>query len=231
MARNQVKVVVLPTLLFRILPLAFVLCCHKVQASSLPDNQALPCTNSSICEPYFGTGSQCVDGLCTNPFEQGCLYRKLPWWTKVRVCNSDDPPNAAELGLCRTPQFDYLEIRMHSQNWESVFFEAWILQIVLSEMLDVPTSIETGIPTAKINFYNASSPFQYGISDDWGALARADQLLDCRLASRAPNNYQSCAHVVSEVWDARDEWVRNMVAEGILEPTTGLGALGQERCV
>lgn len=228
MAKNQLRVVVLPSLLFGILLLALVLCCHKVQGSSLPDNQALPCTNNSVCEPYFGTGSQCVGGLCTNPFEQGCLYRKLPWWTKVRVCNSDDPPNAAELGLCRTPQFDYLEIRMHSQNWESVFFEAWILQIVLSEMLDVPTSIETGIPTAKINFYNASSPFQYGISDDWGALARADQLLDCRLASRDPNNYQSCAHVISEVWDARDEWVRNMVAEGILEPTTGLGALGQE---
>ena len=31
-----------------------------------------------------------------NPVEKGCLYSKHPKKNKKRVCNSDDPPNAAK---------------------------------------------------------------------------------------------------------------------------------------
>lgn len=57
-----------------------------------------------------------------NPFEQGCLLQKVPgWgWTKSRVCNSDDRASDA----CRRPDLDYMEIRIFSENWESVFFES-----------------------------------------------------------------------------------------------------------
>jgi hypothetical protein len=78
-----------------------------------------------------------------------------PSWTRVRVCNSEDGPDAADLGHCRVPYegLDYMEIRIHNQNWESVFFESWVLQILLSEMLDVPVTIETGSPGVNNNFY------------------------------------------------------------------------------
>ena len=50
--------------------------------------------------------------LSGNPLQQGCLYNYLEGWTKKRVCNSDDPPDAELLGLCRVPKVSYPEIRL-----------------------------------------------------------------------------------------------------------------------
>lgn len=190
----------------------------------IPNNA---CINNTACENDFGTGSECLHGQCTNPFERGCLAHMLPGWNKVRVCNSDDPKEAAERGICRIPDFDYLEIRMASQNWEAVFFEVWILQIILSELLDVPTTIETGTPDAKLNLYDPTSPFDYGTANDWSSLRNANELGDCRLANRSRDNYQPCAYLIPEVWYSREEDLKTLMEQNVIEPPEQLGALGQ----
>ena len=130
------------------------------------------------CERLLWKGSECRNGVCSNPFEKGCLHtllntqqdllldddkggntfvmsretrerlssliRRLK--SHVRVCNSDDPPDAAQQGICidhnrgaiegtSTVTSDnsftvnnkelyakYQEIRILSQNWESAYF-------------------------------------------------------------------------------------------------------------
>jgi hypothetical protein len=50
-----------------------------------------------------------------NSLVRGCLHGKLEPSFPIRVCNSEDAENATELGLCRPPEFDYLEIRIKCQ--------------------------------------------------------------------------------------------------------------------
>ena len=62
------------------------------------------------------------------------------------------------MGYCRAPNMDYTEVRVLAQDWESSIFQAWILQIVLSEILDVPVSVESGLPGLNADFYNSIGP-------------------------------------------------------------------------
>jgi hypothetical protein len=180
------------------------------------------CTSDGNCRK----GSECRQGHCRNPFESGCLYTLLPEWKKNRVCNSQDPPEAIEEGICRVPDPDYTEIRMLSHNWESVILESWILQKLLSEFLDVPTSMETGSAESKINIYDSRDSFDYGGNNDWDSMVKAADLGDCRLASKDPETYESCAHVVTENWNANSAWI--LAEEEISEAPQTLGVLGQE---
>ena len=193
---------------------------------------SVACQTTEECQRILRVGSECVQGMCTNPFQQGgCLKRMLEGWEKLRVCNSEDAPDAAERGFCKMPQLglDYMEIRIATQNWESAFFEAWMIQILLSEFLDVPTTLETGTPNASLNFYDPSSPFQYGLSSDYDSLRKSVEVQDCRLVSKDPNSYTACAHLIPEVWNG--ELVANeasLLQEGIIEEPTGLGAVGEQ---
>ena len=75
------------------------------------------------------------------------------------------------------------------------------MQIILSEILDVPTTIETGTPDAKISLYDTDNRFDYGNSLDLDSLVNCTNLGgDCSKASREPENYATCAHIVPEVW-------------------------------
>ena len=54
-----------------------------------------------------------------NPYEKGCLYsRNLT--AQIRVCGSDDPPDASVRGICRHAPFGYDEVRLLPGNWDSV---------------------------------------------------------------------------------------------------------------
>ena len=87
----------------------------------------LACTSTEFCETTLRKGSQCVNGFCDNPFQYGCLQSQMEGFTKLRVCNSEDPEDAALRGLCRDAStMNYPEIRIMSQNWESPFFEVSI---------------------------------------------------------------------------------------------------------
>ena len=50
-------------------------------------------------------------------------------------------------------------------------FGSWILQILPSEILDVPVSVETGFPGLNVDFYNIDSSFDYGGANDWDAMS------------------------------------------------------------
>jgi hypothetical protein len=172
-----------------------------------------------------------MDGVCTNPYQNGCLVNRLPGWTRLRICNSEDPDNAPELGLCTAPQvgWDHMEIRIASQNWESTFFEAWILQILLSEILNVPTSIETGVAGKSVNLYDPATRMDYGSSDVWVALEKAKEVGDCRNQSRTEDDpYLPCAHVITEVWSGSEAEIRDLEEREIIEPHTFLGVVGVE---
>ena len=95
---------------------------------------SVACTSNAEFEGILRRGSECIDGFCTNPYyHRGCLGTLLPDWQKTRVCSSEDPPDAAEKGYCRFTQWDYMEMRVLAQDWESSFFETWMLQIILSK--------------------------------------------------------------------------------------------------
>lgn len=108
-------------------------------------------------------------------------------------------------------------------------FEAWILQIVLSEVLHVPTTIETGTPDATVNFYDPLDRFQYGTSHDTLSLEIAQELhLDCTKRDTSNTSYQSCAQFVPEDWDARNAKTQSMLQMGIIDPPQSMGMIGQE---
>jgi hypothetical protein len=126
---------------------------------------------------------------------------------KMRICNSEDDPNAAAQGLCRLADIKYPEVRLYSPNWESAIMETWILQIILSELLDVPTSTETGLHDAQVNFYNHWEALDLGAQMIATSLETAALLGgDCELANSGETNYQPCAHVVTEIWESRELW-------------------------
>ena len=185
------------------------------------------------------------------------LIRRLK--SQVRVCNSYDPPEAAAQGLCishssspiknyrnhykneeDSPQSelyaDYKEIRVHSQNWESSFFSAWIIQILLSEILQVPTTIESGTLelSQQNNFYDPQARLGYGIQNDWDAFRHASEAegADCtKVQEDAEANgrgYKPCAHAVLEYWNGFYGDYQGSLQAGIVEPLKALGAIGQQ---
>ena len=211
---------------------------------------AVPCSSHKECEAIFRPGSQCspVTNTCTNPLHYGgCLanrYQKniqnsSPSWHKIRVCGSSDPPQAQALGHCRASPLNYPEFRIASQNWESAIMVSWVFQIILSEILDVPTSIEMGAPDLILDFYSETSRFDWGSAYQWNALAKAKQVGDCRTLQQkqSHNNndpsedkndsYEPCAHFMAEIWPSNHRvTIGNMVKEGAILPPTSLGAFG-----
>lgn len=141
------------------------------------------------------------DNDIINPYTSGCLYTKEKV-SQIRVCNSEDSIDTINSGIyCRIPDVDYMEIRIFSDNWESITFEAWILQILLSELLDIPTTIETGTYDGLLNFYHRDAPMIYGAPGSNDALQLAYEISDCRLTTKTTtNDYQPCAHIDPERW-------------------------------
>lgn len=195
--------------------------------SSLSTN--IVCQSDSKCKSIIHSGSWCVEGRCTNPYyDKGCLAQKLPNWDRVRVCTSEDTPETKELGYCRESNLGYPEIRIHAQNWESSFFGTWILQIVLSEMLDVPVSVETGVAGMNVNLYDPTSRTDFGTGYDWDSMRNVyDSSGDCvSIYSEDPDSFKTCAHVIPEMWVEGLNRAREVIDSGIVEAPIALGALG-----
>lgn len=192
------------------------------------ESDGVPCKTDKDCKADVEGQSTChlPAGLCgSNPYEQGCLFRHGVS-DKKRVCNSEDLPNAVEKGLCRKADIEYPEVRLFANDWESAIFETWILQIILSELLDVPTTTETGVYGSKIDFYNPHNAFDFGNSNYTDSMANSALLKDCRKAMRSASNYEPCAHVITEIWQA--DGLSALRQSGIAEPAQPLGVLGQE---
>jgi hypothetical protein len=177
--------------------------------------------------------------VTTNPFHQGCLYSKISDKSSqfLRVCNSDDPVDAEKMGICRVASIQYPEVRIIPRTWESANMLSWLLQIFLSELLDVPTTIETGSADVKFNFYEPNpnphltvlNEEAFDIAD---ALSRSAKLRDCTKAKRQINGQnEPCAHFTPEVWMTfqdynRDNW-KQLYRSGAVTDSA-LGLLGFE---
>lgn len=189
----------------------------------------------SDCKAKFGETSTCLSreyrsNICSNPLtDGGCLHNKLgDSWNRKRVCNSQDPPGALKQGLCRAPPYDYTEIRIQSQNWDSAIVTTWLMQILLSEMLGVPASVETSSYTARTNLYDQEMLVsKYGSSSDLEAMRRGQQVKDCVPLTSSLEGYLPCAHVISEAWGSL-QWTPDLVNEGVIEPPQAMGVLGHE---
>ncbi|CAB9496241.1 Metabotropic glutamate receptor-like protein [Seminavis robusta] len=235
-------------------------------------------TGSDFCGSLLYPGSKCVNGFCSNPFEQGCLYTLLNSPEQVlnayglksqsnqfsallkkirsqkRICNSQDPPDAEKNGVCANytnhPNYSFLvdaytEVRIHGQNWASSVANAWMLQMILSEILMVPVSLETGGYDLTVDFYDPQNTLQFVPDvDHWETLTTAADAPngDCQQVQqqgsqqKATNKNQkywlSCAHVIPEYWDNEGSGqntthgVDQMQDMGIIERTQPLGAVG-----
>ena len=85
---------------------------------------------------------------------------------KLRTCNSEDDLTLLTDNdpFCIPSPFHYQEVRILSQNWESAMFSSWIMQIILSELIDVPTTLETSFDPSmggSFNFYDPELRFTY----------------------------------------------------------------------
>ncbi len=169
---------------------------------------------SSVSDPV----SRCNEGYCTNPYaELGCLsaiasdrdddtYRDI---IKTRVCNSDDAVGADIDNIdasrkCRRIQKEiaYDEVRIAISDWESTIVNAWVYQIILSEILDVPTTIETGYENSTVgNFYDFQNRFLLGReSYPFEYLKESMRLAEEGQTCDSSSN-KHCAHLLTEIWD------------------------------
>lgn len=125
-----------------------------------------------------------------------------------------------------------------SSPQESVFFEAWILQIILTEVLGVPVTLETGVPNVKLDFHDKNWSFGYGSGNDYTGLVNAVEFGgDCSMAnqqssyakdgSTLPKDYEPCFHFVPEVWTTQMNRLNELKDDGFIEQPEGLGVVGQ----
>mmetsp|Transcript_34240 Transcript_34240/g.102525 ORF Transcript_34240/g.102525 Transcript_34240/m.102525 type:complete len:928 (-) Transcript_34240:190-2973(-) len=197
------------------------------------------------CEDLLWKGSRCRDGFCTNPFQGGCLRAILDseeyngkyssddtgtmesmkslrrrLLSRPRVCNSEDGSDVVEQGLCVESENEYTEVRIYSQDWESSMVMAWIMQILYSELLGVPSTIESGVANKNANFYDESNRMEYGSSYDASAIENALNAKggDCTMYKNGVDEqeYAPCAHLVMEIWfDGYDRSVESGAAEAL----------------
>lgn len=198
------------------------------------------CQANVECENKLRRGSECIDGFCSNPFfTGGCLEKMKNDWKKIRACHSEDPSDAVERGVCVIPDsgFDYTELRISPQDWVSGAVETWILQILMSEMLGIPVTVETGVKGVNADFYNLESRIEYGRCCDYNAMNNAKEVGgDCTKIKQdiGPDaEYKSCFHFIPENWLGQNPenglsiFGYNSSTEAI-DPPIQLGAISQE---
>ena len=90
-----------------------------------------------------------------NPYDEGCLY-SYGLQDIQRTCNSED----TDTTKCSSNDLNYMEIRIHTGDWESITYESWIIQILLSEILHVPTTIDAGLGNVEsLNFFHSEGGY------------------------------------------------------------------------
>mmetsp|Transcript_23604 Transcript_23604/g.55701 ORF Transcript_23604/g.55701 Transcript_23604/m.55701 type:complete len:684 (-) Transcript_23604:791-2842(-) len=164
---------------------------------------------------------------------------------KLRTCNSDDDDSAPLKkgdAICRPSSrnnlLDYKEVRIFGGGWDSRVFSTWVLQILLSELLGVPTTVENGLTTsAQLNFYAAEDGLLtdkvLGASNTKNpALATAYEARgDCSAVQaerhKQDDAYQPCAHFAAENWDAEHKLAQQAIEEDKLERRF-MGLMGTE---
>ena len=175
------------------------------------------CNSTDDCKRNLITPgvSVCENGKCTNPFEQGCLKamgdkygeknftRIKTSFDEIRICNSDDY-RKGDTSRCKIPDwkefFEMGEIRIANSPWSSAFVFSWMIQIILTELLEVPATIENGVDREKgfASFYDRQevslfSPLYGENKTELDALIEASRVGgNCELTDNP------CAHVIPD---------------------------------
>jgi hypothetical protein len=136
-----------------------------------------------------------------NPYDEGCLY-SYGLQDVQRTCNSED----TDVTKCSNNDLNYMEIRIHTGDWESITYESWIIQILLSEILHVPTTVDSGFGNEEsLNFYNSRGEYSYGRYTLYDSLSTAYNSKDGDCVpiiqgEKLRNPNVTCAHVIPESW-------------------------------
>mmetsp|Transcript_14474 Transcript_14474/g.33495 ORF Transcript_14474/g.33495 Transcript_14474/m.33495 type:complete len:884 (+) Transcript_14474:194-2845(+) len=243
---------------------ALLLQCGAVASAGVKCNSTDYCSerfgNSSMCLLVLEDGevdgqevneTDATTGVCSNPFVGGCLRTMLTkeefnqvfppkpdgsHETPRRECNSNDKPFVESKNYCGKSDLDYTEIIIAPGDWESSVILSWIMQIFLSEVLQVPVSLHTtananvlskGGDSDLIDFYDPLS----GYAEDTDAyklygLQKANQLNgNCASANNkhsGPSN-DTCIHIIPEYWETNGAIKKRQ--DRILTSSNGL--LGQ----
>ena len=150
-----------------------------------------------------------------------------------RVCNSEDAPDVRARGLCVDNSNEYSEIRISSQNWESAFALSWMIQIIYSELLGIPSTIETGMAEVNVNFYDETNRMEYGKANEYQMFTNAhDAGGDCTVYKDANEgasgeDYIPCAHMVLDVWFPNDSF-KSAQKAGHSESMQYVGMIGYQ---
>ena len=200
----------------------------------------LSCTTDKDCSASQGVKegvSVCENGKCTNPFELGCLNvmgekyvkknTKFPSaFETTRICNSDDDitMTANDKKRCRKPKladfFQYDEIRVAPGNWDSAVIMAWIYQILLTEVLEVPVTIENGDGKKGVgSFYDRTNGFTI-VDADYEHTIHETLWESARVDGDCSKTDKPCAHVLPDVWDT-SSW------DASWDPGVGDGIAGE----
>jgi hypothetical protein len=216
---------------------AFLLACFL--AVSWPANRVLAqsvdeCIIDSDCETIHRPGSKCLKFAddsgswfqCSNPYLAGCLSAHYednnedhPSAYFTRVCNSDD--NSFE--HCQQSALNYTEIRVHNANWESAMFYSWIVQIFLSEFLQVPVTVGLGPDTPEASFYNPEATMS------WSSEAYGFDHIETanRLGGHCELTKEPCVHVLPEVWIGQEKRWRQALMDGHIDQNSDDGQIGK----
>ncbi|CAJ1928735.1 unnamed protein product [Cylindrotheca closterium] len=199
------------------------------------------CDSDQFCQDLYNTADTvCLSTTkeCSNPFQKGCLRAKgiKGYSEKVRVCTSADESATStktnsssgddgndEIDYCQAPDFPYPEIRIHNADWASSQILAWIYQIVLVEILDVPATVGLTSETAKLNgFYSTNNTLEYSQEAyPWGALQKANEKMFS--GNNCENTNDPCVHIFPEVWNGQiDQW-QNSENTGVIDQTSSNG--------
>lgn len=170
---------------------------------------AVSCDSDEFCQTlYDSTATTCLASTneCSNPFQKGCLRSRGVggYADRIRVCTSNDDASSYSSSddavLCRTTDFPYPEIRIHNGDWSTSHLLAWIYQIVLVELLDVPVSV--GLTTnmsQTADFYAPENKLQLStVAYPYDALIKANEKVGS--GENCEQTSEACAHVFPEVW-------------------------------
>ena len=184
--------------------------------------RGVSCTTDKDCGESQGLiqgVSVCENGTCTNPFEQGCLkvmnekYGKkdIPFpgvFENIRICNSDDEDMTPEddKKSCRKPTladyFLYDEVRVAPSNWESSVVMAWIYQVLLTEVLEVPVTLEHADGKKGVgSFYDRTNGFTF-VDGDYEHTIHTTLWESERVQGDCSKTDKPCAHILPDVWDS-----------------------------
>ena len=174
----------------------------------------VPCSTNNDCSDSQGLiqgVSVCENGKCTNPFEQGCLNvmsekygkKNIPFpsaFETTRICNSDDDATPEDDKNCRkatlADYFLYDEVRVAPGNWESSIILGWITQILLTEVLEVPVTLEHSDGKKGVgSFYDRTNGFTFASELNHAVIWEAERVNgDCSKTDKP------CGHIIPEVW-------------------------------